>query len=362
MKYALIGCGKIATNHISAAISNNFEITALCDIMPAGIENLIDKCRDPNSVKIKRYTDYREMVYENNIDIAAITTDSGSHAEIALFCIDKGINVIIEKPMAMSIEDADRIIKLSEQRGVKVSVCHPNRYNASVKKVRAALESGRFGKISHGTVHIRWNRGKSYYEQSGWRGRWTNDGGALMNQCIHGIDMLRWMMNDDITEVFGVTRQRFHDYIEAEDLGVAIVKFKNGSIATIEGTINVYPQNLEETLYLFGERGTVKLGGKSMDTIELWSFADEVASGTASAEDPREGTAEENVSGHVGIYTDMIESIKNDRNPYIDAHAGKAVVELVLAIYKSQKEGRAVILPLESFSSIDMIGEFERKS
>ena len=361
MNLALIGCGKIATNHIRAALSNSIDIIALCDIVPAGMESLLNKCGIPYSDRVKRYTDYRDMICDNSIDIdvAAITTDSGSHAEIALFCIDKGINIIIEKPMAMSIEDADRIISLSEQRGVKVAVCHPNRYNASVRKVRTALESGRFGKISHGTVHIRWNRGKSYYEQAGWRGRWANDGGALMNQCIHGIDMLRWMMNDEITEVYGVTRQRFHDYIEAEDLGLAIVKFNNGSVATIEGTINVYPQNLEETLYLFGERGTVKLGGKSMDTIELWSIANEVDSGTASAENTPEDTAEEHVSGHAGIYADMVDAIMNNRKPYIDAREGKAAVELVLAIYKSQKEGRAVKLPLEGFSSIDMRGEFD---
>jgi predicted dehydrogenase len=357
MKYALIGCGRIAVNHIQAALNNNIEITAICDIIPDNMENLLNSCKVQNNENIKRYTDYKQMIDENKIDIAAIATDSGIHAEISLYCIEKGINVIIEKPMAMSIEDADKIIKLSEQKGVKVTVCHQNRFNIAVQKMRAALEDGRFGKISHGNVNIRWSRNKDYYEQAEWRGKWESDGGTLMNQCIHGIDLLRWMMNDEIDEVYGATRRQFHDYIEAEDLGVAVVKFKNGSVATIEGTVNVYPQNLEETLYLFGEHGTVKIGGKSTNIIDIWNFADEGESDIES-KNLQESTVNVYGNGHTSVYADMIDAIKNNRVPYINAYDGKAAVELVLAIYKSQKEGKPVKLPLENFSTLDMIGEF----
>ena len=357
MKYALIGCGRIAINHIQAVVNNNIEIVAICDIVPDNMETLLNKCTVQNSDNIKRYTDYKEMLKENKIDIAAIATDSGVHAEIALCCIEKNINVIIEKPMAMSIEDADKIISLSEQKKVKVSVCHQNRFNIAVQKMRTALENGRFGKISHGTVHIRWNRNENYYEQASWRGKWASDGGALMNQCIHGIDLLRWMMNNEIDEVYGATRRQFHDYIEAEDLGIAVVKFKNGSVATIEGTVNVYPQNLEETLYLFGKRGTVKIGGKSTNTIDIWNFADEDEN-DAENKNLQENTINVYGNGHTSLYADMIDAVNNKRKPYIDAYAGKNAVELVLAIYKSQKEGKAVKLPLENFASIDMIGEF----
>lgn len=198
-----------------------------------------------------------------DIQLISIATESGIHAEIALYCIDKGINVIIEKPIAMSLADADKIITLSEERHVKVSACHQNRFNVAVQKMRAALEAGRFGKLSHGSIHVRWNRNQDYYTQAPWRGTWAQDGGALMNQCIHGIDLLRWTFGDEIEEVYGQTRQQFHHYLEAEDIGMAVVKFKNGAIATIEGTTNVYPKNLEETLYIFGENGTVKIGGTS---------------------------------------------------------------------------------------------------
>ncbi|MEG1394097.1 MAG: Gfo/Idh/MocA family oxidoreductase, partial [Christensenellaceae bacterium] len=219
--------------------------------------------------------DYKKMIEENKLDLIGIATESGKHAEIALYCIAKGIHLIIEKPIAMSIQDADEIIRCAKEKGVKVSACHQNRFNTAVQEMRKAVESGRFGTLSHGSIHVRWNRNENYYTQAPWRGKWASDGGALMNQCIHGIDLLRWMMGDEIEEVYGATRQQFHDYLEAEDLGMAVVKFKNGAVATIEGTTNVYPQNLEETLYLFGKTGTVKLGGTSTNNIDVWNFADE---------------------------------------------------------------------------------------
>ena len=160
------------------------------------------------------------MIQENKMDIVSIATESGLHAEIAVFCIESGINVIIEKPMAMSLREADEIIELSEKRHVKVAVCHQNRFNVAVQKMRSALEGGRFGPISHGSVHVRWNRNQDYYTQAPWRGTWEQDGGTLMNQCIHGIDLLRWMMGEDVEKVYGATRQRFHSYLEAEDVGI----------------------------------------------------------------------------------------------------------------------------------------------
>ena len=175
----------------------------------------------------------------------------------------------------MSMADANEIIRLSEEKKVKVSACHQNRFNIAIQEMRQALEEGRFGKLSHGSIHVRWNRNQNYYTQAPWRGTWDQDGGALMNQCIHGIDLLRWTFGGEIAEVYGQTRQQFHDYLEAEDVGMAVVKFKNGAIATIEGTTNVYPKNLEETLYIFGEKGTVKIGGTSTNNIDVWDFSDE---------------------------------------------------------------------------------------
>lgn len=356
MKYALIGCGRIAVNHIKAAVNNKLEIAAVCDVDLKQIDILFEKTNYTGNPD--RYEDYKEMIKAHpEIELAAITTESGVHAEIALYCIDHGINVIIEKPMAMSMKDAEEIIRRSEEKHVKVSACHQNRFNVAVQEMRKALEAGRFGKLSHGSIHVRWNRNKDYYRQAPWRGTWAQDGGALMNQCIHGIDLLRWMMGDEVEEVYGVTRQQFHHYLEAEDIGMAVVKFKNGAVATIEGTTNVYPRNLEETLYLFGENGTVKLGGKSTNNIDVWDFADETEEDTKN-KGLEEQTSNVYGNGHTSLYADVIDAIQNDRKPYVDAVAGRNALEMVLAIYKSQKEGRPVKLPLEDFSSEDMAGEF----
>ena len=241
MKYALIGCGRISTNHIKAAVNNQLEIVAVCDVLPEKMEELLGKHGLEKDTSIHRYADYKEMLEKEKPELVSIATESGIHAEIALHCIEKGVHVIIEKPMAMSMDDANQIIQRSEEKNVKVSACHQNRFNVAVQELRKAVEAGRFGKLSHGSIHVRWNRNKGYYEQAPWRGTWAQDGGALMNQCIHGIDLLRWMMGNEVDEVYGATRQQFHNYLEAEDIGMAVVKFKNGAIGTIEGTTNVYP-------------------------------------------------------------------------------------------------------------------------
>ena len=357
MRYALIGCGRISTNHIKAAIYNQLEIVAVCDVEEKHMQKTLLKHGLEKDKTIKWYTDYHKMLEEHKLDLISIATESGLHGKIALDCIGHGINTIIEKPMAMSLEEADQIIALSKEKKVKVSACHQNRFNLAVQEMRKALEAGRFGKLSHGSVHVRWNRGEDYYKQASWRGTWAQDGGALMNQCIHGIDLLRWMMGDEAESVYGVTKQQFHGYLEAEDVGIAVVKFKNGAIATIEGTTNVYPQNLEETLYLFGEKGTAKLGGKSTNNIDIWDFADE-----ADADRKNKGLKEaaSNVygNGHISLFEDMVDAIKNDRKPYVDAYAGRRALEMVLAIYKSQKTGEIVKFPVTNFSSMDMQGEF----
>ena len=357
MKYALIGCGRIATNHMKAAVNNGLEIVAVCDVIPGKMEELLAKHELQDDASIKRYEDYKKMIEEEKPELVSIATESGIHAEIALYCIEKGVNLIIEKPMAMSIEDADKIIRLSEEKGVKVSACHQNRFNVAIQQLRQAMEAGRFGKLSHGSIHVRWNRNEGYYIQAPWRGTWAQDGGALMNQCIHGIDLLRWMMGDEIEEIYGATRQQFHDYLEAEDVGMAVIKFKNGAIGTIEGTTNVYPKNLEETLYIFGENGTVKIGGTSTNNIDVWDFADET-----EADSKNKGLKEEtsNVygNGHTSLFADVIDAIENDRKPYVDAVAGRNALEMVLSIYKSQKTGAPVKLPLKDFASTDMKGEF----
>lgn len=359
MKYALIGCGRIAVNHLKAAIANELEIVAVCDILPEAMEKILTKYEMEKDESVHRYTDFRQMLDDEKPALVGIATESGIHAEIALECINRGVNVIIEKPMAMSMKDADAIVEASEKNHVKVCACHQNRFNPAVQATYKALEEGRFGKLSHGSIHVRWNRNKEYYDQAPWRGTWAQDGGCLMNQCIHGIDLLRWMMGDEVEEIYAQTAQQFHHYLECEDIGMAVVKFKNGAIGTIEGTTNVFPKNLEETLYLFGESGTVKIGGTSTNNIDVWQFADE------RPEDERlvglqEATSNVYGNGHALVYADMMDAIEKDRAPYIDAQAGRRALEMILSIYQSAATGMPVRLPLKDVASTDFTGRFNK--
>ncbi|MBQ9361173.1 MAG: Gfo/Idh/MocA family oxidoreductase [Lachnospiraceae bacterium] len=356
MKYALIGCGRISPNHIAAAQNNDLHIAAICDINPDCMKDKALKFKLSDSVK--QYSNYIEMLEQEQPELVAICTESGKHAQVALDCIERGVNCIIEKPIALSIKDADAIIGASVKEHVKVCACHQNRFNKSVQIIREAIDMNRFGRLFYGTAHIRWCRDHEYYDRAAWRGTWEQDGGALMNQCIHNIDLLRWMMGGDIEEVVGMTDRMNHPYIEAEDLGIALIKFRNGSYGIVEGTTNVYPKNLEETLYIFGEKGTVKAGGQSVNIIEEWNFSDML-------DDPEQVKARfhENPPsvygyGHTPLYADMIHAIQQDRQPYITAMEGKKALELVLAIYKSAAEGVRIRLPLSEGSTSDFKGRF----
>ena len=359
MRCAIIGCGRIATNHIKAILNNHFTLVAVCDVLEDAMESLLAKHSLESNTEIHRYTDYKEMIEKEHPTLVGIATESGIHAEIALYCIEHGLHVIIEKPMAMSMADADAIVNAAEKHHVKVCACHQNRFNPAVQATRKALESGRFGRLSHGSIHVRWNRNRGYYDQAPWRGTWAQDGGCMMNQCIHGVDLLRWMMGDEVVEVYAQTAQQFHDYLECEDVGMAVVKFANGAIGTIEGTTNVYPKNLEETLYLFGENGTVKIGGTSTNNIDVWNFAD-IRPEDEGMQGMQEATSNVYGNGHTQVYSDMAEAILQDRAPYIDAYAGRRALEMILAMYQSAATGMPVKLPLADVASTDFTGRFDR--
>ena len=358
MRYALIGCGRISPNHIEAAKNNNLEFVGICDVLQEAMD---EKATKFNLLKVKKYTDYRKMLKEAKPELVAIATESGKHASIAIDCINAGCNVIIEKPIALSLDDADAIIRAAKEKNVVVCANHQNRFNKSIQYIRKALEEGRFGKLLHGAAHVRWNRGKNYYDQAPWRGTWAQDGGCLMNQCIHNIDLLIWMMGNDVDEVFAYTDQLEHNYLEAEDLGLAVVKFKNGAYGLIEGTTNVFPKNLEETLYIFGTKGTAKAAGTSDNIIEEWRFDDGIDDSLEVKAKFSDNPPNVYGFGHTPLYADVIDAIKNHRKPLVDAESGKRALELVLAIYKSKKEKRPIKLPLDSFSTLDMQGIFNNE-
>ncbi|MDY3618235.1 Gfo/Idh/MocA family protein [Agathobaculum sp.] len=351
MDFAIIGCGRIADNHLDAALQNGMRVSALCDISRDSIARVSEKFGLSGAV---HYTDYRQMLAENPPDLVTVATGSGMHAQMTLDCLEAGCHVIVEKPMALSLADADRMIALAEKKHLQLCVCQQNRFNKAVQRIRRAVEDGSFGRLYHGTAHVRWHRDTAYYDSAAWRGTWEADGGCLLNQCIHTIDLLRWMLGDEVDEVVGLTANLAHPNIETEDVGLAMVRFRNGALGLIEGTVNVYPENLEAALYLFGETGTVKAAGEAVNRLDIWRFADQ---DDAEEKAVRAQCSEEIDSvygfGHVPLYADMKDAIETGRAPLVDGHAGRRALELVLAIYLSSRENRPVKLPLHDIGTLD---------
>ena len=367
MKYGLIGCGRIAPSHIGAACLNGLDIVAICDIVPEKMDDLLENMLKYGDMmdftkekadKIKKYTDYKQMIEENDLEMVAIATVSGPHHDIAKFCIEHGLHTLIEKPMSMSMADADEIVALQKQYGVTVGTNHEFRFFLAVQELKKAIDAGRFGRISHIVFNARANKQKSYYDQAAWRGTWADDGGTLMNQCTHVADKMRWLMGDDVESITAHTRQVFHNYIQGEDLGLALIKFGNGVIGTFEGTSNVFPGTEENKICVFGEKGTVRL---SHGHVETWKFSEELP-GDEEVRKMRDLPAQpwDNYgNGHPRLYADFIDAVKTGRDPLVSAQGGRNSMEFVLAMYKSQKEGVTVKLPLTDFASIDMMGYFD---
>jgi predicted dehydrogenase len=364
MKYktALIGCGRISFKHIEAFINNNnrMALSSVCDtILNRAKEKAGEYTKQFPIENVQIFSDYKLMVKKIKPDIVTVATESGKHPEIVIDCLNAGCHVICEKPMALSTQDADAMIEAAERNDRKLAVCFQNRFNAPVQKMREAVDAGRFGKLLHGMIQIRWNRGNAYYMEAPWRGTWKQDGGTLMNQCTHGIDLLQWMMGENAMRVQAQIR-RFLRPIEAEDFGAAIVEFRGGAIGIIEGTANVYPKNLNETLSIFGEKGSAVIGGLAVNKLETWRMAD--ADTVGDTEDKILNPGEQDPPtvygfGHSALFRNFADAITENKEPLVSGEKGKKSLEIILAIYKSQKTGKAVELPCE-FSTLEMRGCF----
>lgn len=272
------------------------------------------------------------MLEKEDIDVVSICTESGYHAKHAIDCLNKGKHVLVEKPMALSVKDADEMINIAKKNNLKLGICHQNRFNPPIQKLRRAIEEGRFGKIINGTARILWTRDDNYYKQAPWRGTKALDGGTLMNQCIHNIDLLQWMMNSEIERVH-CERGTFLRDIEMEDFGAILIRFKNGVIGIVEGSACVYPKNLEETLSIFGEKGTVVIGGLAVNEIKIWEFADEKDS--YDIESLKEAAIDSVYGhGHTPLYKNFIDAINNDTEPLINGEEGKKAMAIVLKAYE----------------------------
>lgn len=360
VNFAIIGCGRISYKHVEGLVDNKdlANLVATCDVKmelaEAKRDEYLTKMGD-SSLHVGVYEDYKAMLEEQpEIDLVTIATESGYHAEIAIYCMKKGKHVIVEKPMAMSIDDAKEMIKVAKENNVKLSVAHQNRFNKPIQKLREAVEADKFGRIMSSTARILWRRDDNYYKQAPWRGTWDLDGGTLMNQCIHNIDLMQWMIGSEVERVYSEC-ETFRNPIEGEDFGAIVVRFKNGSIGIVEGSAVVYPKNLEETLSVFGTEGTAVIGGLAVNELKTWRF---------EGEDEEAVKADLQVEidsvygkGHTPLFKDVIEAINEDRKPYVSGEDAIVPLSIILAAYKSRKTGLPVKFPLEGFSSGDMKSE-----
>jgi predicted dehydrogenase len=364
LKLAIIGCGRISYKHVEAIISNSsdVELTAVCDIKKVNAEKRADEyvAGLEGATRPKVFSDYKDMFNQCALDIVAIATESGYHADIAIECMNAKKHVIVEKPIALSTEDADRMIEFAKANNVKLCVCHQNRFNTPIQMLKQAVEENRFGRLINGTARILWTRDMNYYKQAPWRGTWSLDGGTLMNQCIHNIDLLQWIIGGEIDTVYSQTGNFIRD-IEAEDFGAMMIRFKNGAIGLIEGSACVFPKNLEETLSIFGENGTVCIGGLAVNRIETWQFIENYSNEAAISSQYTEDPDSVYGKGHTPLYQDMIYAIKNDRKPLIDGEEGKKAMKIILAAYKSQKTGLPIKYDSLTFATTDMTNQDIRK-
>ena len=351
MKVTLIGLGRIMSKHMDAIQSLNLNVDSIIDVDSIKLDSF--RLNYPNTNF--RHTNINDIGVSNST-IASIMTDSGEHFEISKFLLTKNIPLIIEKPVSLSLFEIDELVDLSKKYNLKVTVCHQNRFNPPVQRLYNSVKYNKLGRLYYGVATIRWNRNESYYSQAYWRGKWKSDGGALMNQSIHNIDLLIWMMGSPVVEVFGYIDNKNHPSIEVEDMGVALLKFANGSFGIIESSMNTYPENFEETLSIFGEKGTVVLGGKSVNKIVHWNVKDDPIDDLDAFNEEVDSVYG---NGHIALYKDFIEAIKEDREPAITLQDGRNAVEVILAIYKSSFEKRPVSLPLPPETSTIM---FEGKS
>lgn len=339
LKFVLVGCGRIAKRHsdlLGRGQIKGAELAAVCDLVPEKAERI------GAPLGVPFFTDMHEMLRQVPADVIVVLTESGRHAEHVVALAPYGKHLVAEKPMALTLEDADRMIRACDEARVKLFVIKQNRFNVPIVKTREALESGRFGKLVMGTVRVRWCRPQAYYDQDPWRGTWAMDGGVLTNQASHHIDMLEWMMGD-VESVFAMSRTALVD-IEAEDTAVVSMRFANGALGVVEATTATRPADLEGSLSILGEGGTVEVGGFAMNQMKVWNFArkesgdDDVL--TAYSVNPP------NVYGfgHQAYYEHVVDCIVNDTRQLVDGLEGRKSLELISAIYESVETRREVML------------------
>jgi len=340
IRIAIVGCGRISQNHLNSIEqhSESLELAAVCDIDKEVLAEHIE------TYKVSGYRNFEEMLEKEDLDLVAICTPSGIHPEQAILAAKYNVHVMTEKPMATRWKDGVRMVKACDEAGVRMFVVKQNRSNATLQLLKRAVEENRFGKIHMVHLNVFWTRPQSYYDQgNGWRGTWEFDGGAFMNQASHYVDLLDWIIGpvEKVQALMSTTRD-----IEVEDTGVLNIKWRNGALGSMSVTMLTYPKNLEGSITILGERGTVRVGGVAVNEIELWQF-DETKDYDKDIQEANYETTSVYGFGHPLYYKNVIEVLRGNAEPDTDGREGLKSLELLIAAYLSARDGNTVSLPLE---------------
>ena len=339
LKFGLVGCGRIAKRHSELLGLNQIEnasLIAVCDIDEEKAKKIAEQFNVPY------YTDMDEMMQKESIDVVSVLTESGYHAKNVTNLAKYGKHIVVEKPMALTLDDADAMIKACDENGCKLFVVKQNRFNVPVVKLREAMDEKRFGKLVLGTIRVRWSRDQSYYDQAWWRGRWDMDGGVLTNQASHHVDLLEYMMGD-VESVFAKSTTALVN-IEAEDTAIVTLKFKNGALGIIEATTAVRPKDLEGSISILGEAGTVEIGGFAVNKMLHWNFTHKKEGDDEVMEKYSVNPPNVYGFGHQAYYEHLVDSILNNKKQLVDGLEGRKSLELISAIYESIETGKEVFL------------------
>lgn len=339
IKFGLVGCGRISANHIAAiaAHAQHAEIVAVCDT---------DIERANAAAATNQATAYyalEDMLAAGGFDVVILTTPSGLHPVQSIACAEAGYHVVTEKPMATRLSDGIEMVKACDKAGVRLFVVKQNRLNATIQMVKKAIEEQRFGRIYAVACNVFWTRPQEYYDHAAWRGTWEFDGGAFMNQASHYVDLMEWLIGSvESVQSYTATLAR---NIETEDSGVVALKYRSGALGTMNVSMLTYPQNLEGSLTIIGDKGTVKIGGVAVNKIEHWEFADKRAE-DAAVLNASYATTSVYGFGHPLYYANVIASLQGNAEPLTDGREGLRSLELLIAIYMSARDGKKVSLPL----------------
>lgn len=340
IRFALVGCGRIAQNHFAAIRQHeaDAELVGVCDINPIALADAV------KTTGAKGFASLSEMLADCDADVYVLTTPSGLHADQAIQVANSGKSVVTEKPMATSLADGKRMVKACDEAGVRLFVVKQNRRNATLQLLKKVLEQKRFGKIYMVNLNVFWTRPQSYYDQGAWRGKWEYDGGAFMNQASHYVDLIQWLIGPlESLQAYTATMER---NIEAEDTGVISLRWRSGALGSMNVTMLTYPKNLEGSITVLGEKGTVKIGGVAVNEVQHWEFADSQPE-DAQVKNASYETTSVYGFGHPLYYDNVIKVMRGDAEPETDGREGLKSLEVIIATYLSSRDAKRVALPLE---------------